>query len=308
MLTKEQLEARRKVITGTDASIILGVNPYESVIELWQRKLGYLEEKDLSDNPMVRAGILLEPVVKQMFEDKTGKIVDRFHGDMVISQRIPWMAGTLDGWLPNERAVVEFKTARFEHGWGKQGENIIPKHYLCQVAHYMAVTNADYAYVAVLIGGWDFRYYVIDKNEALEKLIIKKETEFFHKNMQEQQMPEPRNLDDIVTKYQNETLKDPIIADRDIMELVKQLKHFNKINKQGEKVVKALKDEIALFMKNHETLLSPDGQPILTWKPTKDGVRFDAATFKKDNLDTYNAYLKVQPGSRRMLLKGESEE
>jgi putative phage-type endonuclease len=306
MLSNQELEIRRTVITGTDASIILGVNPYESIIELWQRKLGYLPEKDLSDNASVKAGQYLEPVVKKMFVDLTGKEVNSV--PFTVHPKLQWMAGTMDGYINDENAVVEFKTARFDQGWGKQGENIIPKHYLCQVAHYMAVMDAAYAYVAVLIGGWDFRHYVIDRNEKLEELIIKKEEEFFYKNMQQNIMPEARNMGDIVTKYQNETLKEPIVADERIMMLFKELKSIKSHIKECSFAEKEKKDEIALFMKNHETLLSPLGEILLTWKPTKDYVKLDTVALKRENLDTYNAYLRTHPGSRRFLLKGESEE
>ena len=41
----EWLSWRRTVITATDASVIMGNNPWETPYSCWQRKLGLLEEK-----------------------------------------------------------------------------------------------------------------------------------------------------------------------------------------------------------------------------------------------------------------------
>ena len=305
-LTEQQLEQRRNYVTGTDASIIMGVNPYQSVLELWQLKLGIAEPQDISDNPRVRAGNYLEPVVGKLFEDTTGKKL-RTSEDLIVHPKHKWMGGNIDRYVDGEDAILEIKTASFGDGWGDQGENIIPKHYLCQCAHYMAICEVSKCYVAVLIGGWDFRTYIIQRNSRLEELLIEKEKYFWHENVKKEVMPEPRNLDDIVTMYRNQTIKEPAIADMSISVAVQALK----INKNEQKILqlneKELKDQIALYLKNKEVLLDDHGEIILTWKPTKDGVQFDTKLFAKENEALYKKYLKERAGHRRFLIKGESE-
>lgn len=307
MLTEQQLKERRKYVTGTDASTILGVNPYDTVFDVWQRKLGLADEKDLSGNPRVEAGTYLEPAIRQMFRDKAGKLVTEPE-EIIIHPAHKWMAGSLDGLVPEENAILEIKTAGFEDGWGDQGVNIIPKHYLCQVAHYMAVCDASYAYVAVLIGGWDFRYYKIDRSLKLEEKLVEKEYEFWHKNVLAQEPPEPRNYDDVVSLCRNKTIENPITSNTEIEEVIRGLKEVKHKTKRLQEAEKNLKNKIALYMRQHETLISHNGEILLTWKQAKDSARFDSKKFTKEYPDLANKFVNLSPGSRRLLIKGESSD
>src|SRR5271170_1103819 len=176
-LTEQQLEERKNYIGGSDASTICGVNPYGNIIELWQEKLGYKEIEDISDKPVIRAGNYLEPVVAQWFEDDTKKPLE-IAKDTFYHKTIPYMAANVDRLVTGESAILECKTAGRDIGWGKDGDNIIPDHYLCQVAHYVATLDLERAYIAVLIAGSDFRHFVYERNAKLEEMIIKKEKEF----------------------------------------------------------------------------------------------------------------------------------
>ena len=306
-LSKEILEARRSSITGTDASIILGVNPYESVIDLWQRKMGLLPEKDLSSNPMVLAGRYLEDAVTKMFIDRTGKTVFK-PGDMIFSSKYKFMSGNIDGKLPDENAIFEAKTARTDKGWGEQGVNVIPKHYLCQVAHYMALTDASHAYVAVLISGFDFRHYVIKRNEALESKLIEHEERFYVENMIKGEMPEPRNMQDVIIKYQNATLKAPVDATDEIKHACKLMAEYKKTIKELETNYEKYKNMVGKFMGQNESLVTTHGDILATWKPTKGINKFDVKAFREENAELYEKYLKLQDGSRRFLLKGSKDD
>lgn len=46
----EWLQHRMSRIGGSDASCIVGMNPYRSNVELWQIKTGQVEPEDISDN------------------------------------------------------------------------------------------------------------------------------------------------------------------------------------------------------------------------------------------------------------------
>jgi putative phage-type endonuclease len=307
MLTKEQVEERRGFITGSDCSVVLGVNPYESIVNLWRTKLGLAEPKDLSDNPRVQAGNYLEPIVRQMFTDKLGKHVHLPEG-LIIHKDHKWMAGNLDGFITEENAILEIKTAAYGEGWGEQGINIIPKHYLCQVAHYMAVADAAFAYVAVLIGGWDFRYYVIDRSSALEAVIIQKEQAFWENNVLGLVEPEPRNLEDVVSMYRNRSIVDPVVAHPGIEEACKDLNATKSQMKVLMKDEAKIKEKIAMFMREHQTLTNPQQEPLLTFKYNKDGEKFNTKKFAKEHPELYKEYLETNPGNRVMKLIGSNDD
>lgn len=304
MLTEQQKQERLKVVTGSDASTILGVNPYTSILDLYMYKTGLKIEPDISHRPHVRAGSMLEEVVGQMFEQETFKKIIK-PTKMFVHSKYEWMAGNIDGLIEGENAIIEIKTASRSDGWGEQGENVIPKHYLCQVAHYLAVTNAEMAYVAVLIGGWDFRWYRIQRSKALEQILIEKEKAFWFDNVLAEIMPEPRNMDDVINKFRNDTLQEPVVANSDISMAISNLRAAKRMRDDLNDKIDKYTDEITVFMGANDTLLDSNGNVAITWKAAKDSIHFDSQAFMKQYPKEYNAFLKVRPGSRRFLIKGE---
>lgn len=303
MLSEAQIAERKNYVTGSDASVILGVNPYESVIDLWRYKLGLMEKKDISDNPRVKAGNYLESVVMEMFIDATGKKVHKVD-DMLVHPVHTWMAGNIDGAVENESAILEIKTTSRADGWGELGSDNVPLHYLCQVAHYLALTGAAKCFVAVLISGWDFRYYTIERNKKLEDILIEKERFFWHENVKKEIAPEPRNIDDVMTLYKNNILEEPLVASPHIIELIEKMKSLRDFRKEMDDEEVEIKNQVALYMKNYQTVVSPfTGNPVLTWKPTKDIEMFDKDKFRKENPELYSKYTSMRDGPRRWLLK-----
>lgn len=55
----------RDRIGGSDASSILGMNPYKDNVELWRIKTGLQEAEDISDKPYVKYGTEAEPHLRE---------------------------------------------------------------------------------------------------------------------------------------------------------------------------------------------------------------------------------------------------
>jgi putative phage-type endonuclease len=301
MLTDKQKSERAGYIGGSDCSTICGVNPYGNIIELWQEKLGLKEIEDISDKPAIRAGNYLEPVVAQWFSDDTNRLLE-ITNETFYHKSIPYMAANIDRLVTGESAILECKTAGRDIGWGKDGDNIIPDYYLCQVAHYVATLDLERAYVAVLIAGSDFRWYTYERNQKLEDMIIKKESEFWD-CVKNEIPPEPRTPDEVISLYSQATNEEPLIVDEDIKEYVDQLI----INKQNLKsldgAIKICETRIKAYMKNHDILHGRNGKPIATWKNTKGAVRFNAKKFAEEHEKLYEQYLYTCEPTRTFRIK-----
>ena len=183
MLTDDQKEQRLSYVTGSDASIICGLSPYTTPYELWEQKTRRAVAPDISHKPAVKAGIMLEGAIRDWLGEELGKEI--YDDPMIISEEHPFMAANIDGHVNEatsengEYEIVEIKTTSSPEGWGDVGSNIIPRNYLLQVVHYMAVCNAYRCYVAVLIRGVDFRHYVLERDFVLEEMLIQKEKQFW---------------------------------------------------------------------------------------------------------------------------------
>lgn len=133
MEREEWLKWRNMGIGGSDASVIAGVNPYRSVIQLWKEKTGQ-EVPEEKDTEVTHFGNILEPVVKKEFTRRTGlKIRNRYA--ILQSEEYPFMLADLDGIIYEDKklCVFEAKTASAykKDTWEKD----VPLEYLYQVQH-----------------------------------------------------------------------------------------------------------------------------------------------------------------------------
>lgn len=174
------------VMTGSRIAAAAGISPFESPFSLYHRMTGAIGEPE--ETPVMEWGNRLESAVVQKFADEHPELHVTRTGTWRNDER-PWQQGTPDGllWTPDPewtepshpdiidaprldlRALLEVKTARYDDDWGTSGTDQIPVHYLAQVLWYLDTLGLDLAYVAVLVGGSDYREYLIeyDESEAL---------------------------------------------------------------------------------------------------------------------------------------------
>lgn len=170
------LEARDLGIGGSDAAVIMGMNPYKSPYQLWLEKTGQAEAPDLSGNQYVYWGTKNEANIADWFQEETGKKVKRL--GTLRSKEYPFMLANVDRTVVGENAGLEIKTAGVRQ-YRKWKDDEIPDAYYCQCLHYMAVTGADYWYIAVLLGGNEAKWKRIERNEEDIQHLIMAETDFW---------------------------------------------------------------------------------------------------------------------------------
>lgn len=173
----EWLEYRRHGIGGSDAAVVCGISRYKSPFELWLDKTGQLPEQEAGEPAYW--GTLLEPVVRNEFQKRTGIEVTT-PKQLLQSEEHPFMLANLDGICVHPElgtCVFEAKTASAYKA--SEWENAIPDEYMLQIQHYMAVTRYKGAYIAVLIGGNSFKWKFVERDEKLISMLIKLESDFW---------------------------------------------------------------------------------------------------------------------------------
>ena len=171
----EWLSYRRTGIGGSDAAVVMGLNPYRSAVELYADKKGLIPDKE--DNEAMRTGRDLEDYVAHRFEEATGKKVRRTNY-MWRSDDHPFMIADIDREIVGENAGLECKTTR-NFGKSKFSKGEIPLTYYVQCMHYISVMGYDRMYLAVLDLGVGFHYFVIERNEDEIMALIKSEADFW---------------------------------------------------------------------------------------------------------------------------------
>lgn len=175
------LADRKNGIGGSDASVVMGLSPWKSRLTLWSEKVGLIPDADLSANEAVEWGNLLESPVAQKFERNHPEFTVCECDSQLSHVAYPWMTATVDRLLHNETGLIgglEVKTVGLR-GAEEWEDDAIPAQYMCQIQHYMAVTEATEWWVACLIGGQRYVERCVRRDEDFIRHMISEEQKFF---------------------------------------------------------------------------------------------------------------------------------
>ncbi len=189
---EEWLKARTK-IGGSDASAIVGMNPYKSNVELWKEKAYGIEPVDISDKPYVKYGTEAEPLLRELFKlDYPEYQVCYEENNIWFNDKYPWAHASLDGWLIDQdgrKGIWECKTTNILQSMQKEKwDHRIPDNYYIQVLHYLMVTEFDFVILKAQLKSvygenvyLQTRHYPIERSEVEEdiKYLIEKESKFW---------------------------------------------------------------------------------------------------------------------------------
>ena len=291
MSREEWLEHRRRSIGGSDASAILGMNPYSSPYMVWADKVGKLPDKE--DNEAMRLGRDLEDYVAQRFTEVTGKKVRR-ENNILINTIYPFAHANVDRMIVGEDAGLECKTTsilnlkRF-----KNGE--FPDTYYAQCVHYLAVTGCQRWYLGVLILGVGFEWFVIERDEDEIKALMKAESEFWNYHVQTNTPPladgSEATTETITTLYPESNG-----AEVSLMAYESDLKQYMTFSSLLDDV-KRQRDEVANRIKTFmgEASKGIGSKHKVTWS-SYDKSTFDHKRFAQENphIDL-TSYYKITP-------------
>ena len=188
---EEWLEARKNYIGGSDASAIVGMNPYKTNNDLWLEKTGKVTPEDISDKPYVKYGTNAEIHLRELFKlDFPQFNVEYVENNMFNNDRFPWAHASLDGWLTDEngrKGILEIKTTEILQSMQKEKWNQrIPDNYYIQVLHYLMVTEFDFAVLkAQLKTVFDGVPYIQTKHYFIERSDVEGDIEYLAKKEME---------------------------------------------------------------------------------------------------------------------------
>lgn len=289
MTRAEWLEARRKGIGGSDASAIMGQNPWASPLTVYFDKVGIAPEK--TESEAMRQGTDCEEVVAARFTRETGLKVKRCH-KLIQHPNYPWMLANIDRQIVCKGFVgLECKTTS-PFNRTDFGEGSIPPNYYWQCQHYMAVTGAEEWYLAVMIFSTAFHVFKIPRDEVAIAQLIEAERDFWLNNVTAGVTPYPSGID------AEDSVIDSIYASRrdrpaDIGDMRQQLEvlalHEQEAKALEEKI-KAIKQQLKLRM--GECTTAACGRFLITWRD-ETRTTLDTKRLKLEQPETFAMYAKT---------------
>lgn len=300
------LEARAIGIGGSDAAVIMGMNQYKSPYQLWLEKTGQVEPPDLSGNQYVYWGTKNEANIADWFQEETGKKVKRL--GTLRSKEYPFMLANVDRTVVGENAGLEIKTAGVRQ-YRKWKDDEIPDAYYCQCLHYMAVTGADYWYIAVLLGGNEAKWKRIERNEEDIQHLIMAETDFW--KLVETRTPPPVDGSDscaaaLSAQYKGGDPNCSIIFPPDIDGVIASLEDDKAIMDALKKQITEKENRLKALLGNAEEGTT-DHYRVL-WKTQAGRSSVPLAKIKKQTPDIYQLLeekgcITIGKPSRRFSIK-----
>lgn len=271
MITEQQRKERKLGIGGSDMPIIMGLSSYKTPYQLYLEKTGQIDSGQ-EESQLQYWGNQLEEIIRKEFEKRNNVVVET--RETLVHPVLDFMRANIDGFIPGLNAVLEVKCSSsfMASEWGEDGSDVIPMQYLVQVAHYCAVTNADCAYIAVLIGGNDYREFKYERNMALEEKVINAAKRFWD-CVQDKTPPDATNQIDLklmFPRHQPEKIK---TIDEPLAEQLTTLTETRFKIKQLSEVEDKYRFNIMQFMEDAEVLVNSNNEPIVSWKSTRNGQR-----------------------------------
>lgn len=182
--TQEWLDFRKAHITATDATSIMGANPWKTKLQLYREKKS--EEKPTPPNEAMLRGIELEPIARELFEHQIGM---EFYPKVLIKG---WAMASLDGINAAGNIILEIKCPGAKgHAIALQGK--VPDQYYPQLQHQMYVAGVNLAYF-YSFDGIDGVSIPVHRDDEYIKDMVKRELEFYE-CLQSNTPPEPEEKD-----------------------------------------------------------------------------------------------------------------
>ncbi|MCJ1887482.1 YqaJ viral recombinase family protein [Pseudomonas sp. LA21] len=305
----EWLSVRKHGLGSSDAAAAVGLNPYQSQLELWLEKTGrdaLLPKSDPHDEDSPTYwGNILEPIVATHYTQRTGNRVRRInavlqHPDPTLS----WMLANIDREVigASDVQILECKTAGIngEHLW-KEG---VPVYVQLQVMHQLAVTGKRAADVAVLLGGQHLEIHRIERDDELIARLIELERDFW--SYVQRDTPPPADGSDsaeqalrcMYPQDSGSTLdftQNPLLSGAfDELQSVRA-----NLEAQGKREAE-LKQQLQQAMGDASRAQFANG--VVSWRKAKDSVVLDVPRLLKEKPYLLARYPSTKTGSRRFLI------
>lgn len=303
------LNVRKGGIGSSDAATAVGLNPYQSPLELWLVKTGRdqglpkVTPRDES-SPMYW-GSLLEPIVAAHYTRRSGNRVRRINSVLQHPDADKaWMLANLDYTVvgAHDVQILECKTA------GEFGARLwrdgVPEYVQCQVQHQLAVTGKQAADVCVLVCGQEIRIHRIERDDALIARLVELERKFWDYVVTD--TPPPADGSDsaalalqcLYPRDSGNTVD--FTDDRAMSATFADLVSVRDDIANRQKVEAELKQRIQQHMGDASRAKFETGD--VSWKRGKDGLMLDVTSLLKDQPELLSTFPLVRPGSRRFLI------
>lgn len=285
---KKWHKKRRCGIGGSDASVIVlgSEHPFMTPLELWRRKMGIADP--IPETPAMRRGTVLEPIVRDMYREKTGRTVIEVN-EFLHHPVYSWMIGNIDGRITSEprgSGVWECKVPGMRNFMVCKNEGPLPYH-MIQMMHYLEVDRDSWGSFSIFNAElWEMVNFDVEKDEEFVGLIIEKEREFW--KYVEEGVPPPEEEEAgkkiLLPKvnFETEVVK---IDSEGWLDATRTFRLARQLREEAEEVENESKERLINLMTVNKAEVAEGGGMRCYYRESKGKRTFDHKAFKDDHPD-----------------------
>lgn len=290
---------RRRFIGGSDVAAVLGISPWTTPLQLWERKTRPALEGEAPKRVFTR-GHRWESVVAEMLVERleaNGHKVEIVNNNQrYVDPAHPYLAAEIDFELrldgEQEITNVELKTVHpFKaKEWGTEDTDESPVWYTAQAMHGLGVTGRKRCLVAPLFGADEIRTYpILRDDETIEAMRAR--CAAFWQLVETGVRPDPTTLADLDRLYRGDAAEPSLIADEELTRTALRLRAIHAEIKARELEAAALEFDVKRAMKDATELVIPndDKKVAIVWK-SRDYTWFDQSALKEADAKLHRQY------------------
>lgn len=266
MTHEDWLNIRQYSVGGSEIAAVCGLSRWKSPFEVWCEKVAPDQIKKAPATAAMTFGTLLEPVIRDYFRKENRLEVSE--AKFIFAHKdYKYMTANIDGYVKladGKYAVLEIKTANSfaSDEWSTNG---LPIEYYCQVQYYMAITGMTQAYVAVLIGGQDYRQLLIDKDDEIIDLIMKRCQDFWENYVLTKTPPTVTDKDNaLLSQLYPNSKPQTIMLGKEVEELLAEHEAAKAAMDEAKKRKEAVEAKLKALMGEAEAAVA--GEYKISWK------------------------------------------
>lgn len=281
---------RARFIGGSDVAAVLGISPWRTPLQLWERKTATALSGPETAKKVYTRGHRWESVVAEMLvelleaDGHTVEIVGT--NRRYIDPERPFLAAEIDMEIrldgEDDITNVELKTVHpFKaNEWG-ESEDDVPVWYMAQAMHGLGVTGRKRAILAPLFGADEIRAYPIERDDET-LAAMRARCDAFWMLVTTGIRPDPLTLADLDRLYKGDDSAPALIADDDLTRNALRLRAIKAEIKARELEAEAIEFDVKRAMGTATELVIPnDSKKVaVVWKD-RDYTWLDQAALKE---------------------------
>lgn len=288
--SKTWLSHRPGGIGASEIAAMLGLNPYQTPVQLWLTKTG--KDEGFTGNYATRRGQHLEAFVLATYAEHYPDSIVEAHPDipsMLAHPDVPQARCSLDALAHNRDTslVVEIKTAGHRQR-GKWADDALPDAYALQVMYQLAVTGLDLGHVAADIAG-DYVERVVVRDDAMCDRLINAVAKWWHDHVVADVMPKldpVRDRDLLADLWTPNPDLPPAHVSHDLAQELRDAKAAAAAAKTDLEQAAA---RVQIAMQCATQAVTPDGDVVAKWT-----ARAGAKTIDRDAMEADGVLEKYQ--------------